>query len=414
MSHESAERSRGVLYTLPSAYSDTLRTLEFDEFFRDYTGTCFSVRTLDGWSWTSSHSRVPQFVATFQASEALDAVIDDASEATLGRIFLQGNVELDGNILVLLSVAQYTIRHSDGLSTGLIQTVTRLSHHFSRKLLPGHRNSARQNWQYTPCPLDLPVSFFEPWLGSFLGHTCGSFSTDTDDHDFECAHRKALERACRRLEIEWRDRLLEVGCGWGSLLTHAAEHHGASVQGITSTERQSAEAEERIHRRLLGKQCSVQCRDLRISPLNSREFDKIAHLGIFEQVCTLDLQDYLRYLRNLLVPGGLLLMHRLTAFPDAGACMTSLPCDFLADGISRELHVAEKTGFDLISAENLSSEYQETVRIWIANLLNARQDTIPRVFSTGYRAWMLYLIEIATCLNSGEAQVHGILLRRRP
>ena len=411
MSHESAERSRGVLYTLPSPFSDSLRTIEFDEFFRSYSGTCFSVRTLDGWSWSSALSRVPQFAATFRRREVLDTVINDASEATLGRLFLEGDVELEGNIFVLLSVAQYTIRHSEGLSNGLIQTITRLSHHFSRKLIPGHHPSGKQSWHYAPCPLDLPVGFFEPWLGSFLGHLC--FMFNGEEGEFESAHGRALERACSQLELEWRDRLLEVACGWGSLLIHAAEHHGANAQGITSSDAQSAAVAERIHRQLLDGRCSVEPRDLRRSPFASREFDKIAHLGIFEQVGSMELGEYLRCLRNLLVPGGLLLLHRLTSSPEAGTCMTSLPFEFLSDGIARELRASERAGFDVLSVENLSVEYQQTMRIWITRLLEARQGTAPRIFSDGYRAWMLYLIEVATCLNSGEAQVHGVLLRRR-
>lgn len=411
MSHESAERSRGVLYTLPSAFSDTLRTFEFDEFFREYSGPCFAVRALDGWSWSSSKARIPEFSATFRKREALDGVIADASEATLGRLFLRGEVELDGNILVLLSVAQYTLQHSDGLSTGLIQTVSRLSHHFSRKLIPGNRTPGKQNWHYVPCPLDLPVSFFEPWLGPSLGHCCGLF--DANSLEPEMAHRAALDRACNWLELGWRDRLLEVGCGWGSLLMHAAERRECFAHGITSSGMQAEVAAERIHERHLDGQCSVESRDLRHSPYRSREFDKIAHLGIFEQVASDDLNEYLRCFRKLLVPGGLLLMHRLTSSAAAETCITSLPYDFLADGISRELSIAEHAGFELVRVESLSSDYQETVRIWIEHLLNARQGTATHVFSGGYRAWMLYLIEIATCLSSGEAQVHRVLLRRR-
>lgn len=411
MSHESAERSRGVLYTLPGTFSDTLRSFEFGEFFREYSGPCFAVRTLDGWSWSSSQIRIPEFSAVFRKREALDAVIGEASEATLGRLFLQGDVELDGNIFVLLSVAQYTLRHSDGLSSGLIQTVSRLSHHFSRKLIPGHRTPGKQNWQYSPGPLDLPVSFFEPWLGSFLGHSCCSFATEL--HEFETGQKSALDRACDWLELGWRDRLLDVGCGWGSLLLFASERRGAYAHGITSNDRQAEAVAERIQQQRLERQCSVESRDLRQRPYRSREFDKVAHLGIFEQVASEDLSDYLRYMRSLMAPDGLLLMHRLTSSASPGTCITSLPFDFLADGISRELSISERAGFEVIRVESLSSDYRETVRTWIEHLLNASQGTATRLFTSGYRAWMLYLIEIATCLNSGEAQVHRVLLRSR-
>ena len=91
--------------------------------------------------------------------------------------------------------------------------------------------------------------------------------------------------------------------------------------------------------------------------------------------------------------------------------ITSLPADFLADGLSKELQLAEKAGFELLRVETLQSEYQDSLRVWIDNLLNARL-TGTRVSSRGYRAWMLYLIELATCFNTGEVKAHRVLLRR--
>jgi cyclopropane-fatty-acyl-phospholipid synthase len=411
MSHESVEPGRAVVYTLPSRFSDVLRTREFSQFFREYEGAPFLVRTLDGWSWSSSLLRIPQLIATFRTRDALDAVVNDASESTLGRLFLEGALEVDGNILVLLSVAQYTLRHSDGLSPNLIQTIARLSRHFSRKLIPIHRISGKQDWHYAPCPLDLPVSFFEPWLGSILAHSCSTFSKD--DEEFESAQRTALERACGWLDLDHGDRLLDVGCGWGSLLMHAAEHHRAYATGIASSRLQAAAASERIRRTGLGARCSIGHSGLFRNSSRLPEFDKIAHLGIFEQVGAPSLPDYLRHLKRLLAPGGLVLLHRLTSSPEAAVCITLLPSDFLSDGISRELQLAERAGFELVRFESLQHDYEQTLGIWIDRLLRARPGESTRLFSTGYRAWMLYLTEIATCLNAGELQVHRVLLRRR-
>lgn len=146
---------------------------------------------------------------------------------------------------------------------------------------------------------------------------------------------------------------------------------------------------------------------------HSCQFDKVAHLGIFEQVGGRDIAEYLCWLKKLVVPGGLVLLHRLTISPDAATSITLLPADFLSDGISRELQLAEKAGFSLVHAESLQSEYQETLLVWIENLLDGRRCAATRLFTSGYRAWMLYLIKIAKCLDIGEAQVHSVLLKRR-
>lgn len=154
MSHELAEAGRAVYYYLPGGYSDVLRTQEFSEFFCDYRGACFTVRTQDGWSWSSSARRAPQFTATFRSREVLDSAVDEASEARLGRVFLDGALDLEGNIFVLLSVAQYALTHSDGMSPGLVQTIARISHGFSRRLLPIHKGAGTPSFHFAPCPLD--------------------------------------------------------------------------------------------------------------------------------------------------------------------------------------------------------------------------------------------------------------------
>jgi cyclopropane-fatty-acyl-phospholipid synthase len=410
MSHEITEPGRAVVYNLPAAFSDKLRTRQFDRFFSQYEGSAFRVRTLDGWSWSSSTLRAPEFVATFCTREALDAVIGDAKEATLSRTFLEGGLDIQGNIFVLLSAAEYTLRHSEGLSNNLIQTVGRISFDVSRRLLHGRRSGASHNWHCTPCPLDLPVEFFEPWLGSCLGHFCAHFR-DCDE-DFGAAQRNALERACGLLELDGCDRLLDVGCGWGSLLLYAAEHYGADSRGIASSGLQVEEAENRIGRSGLAWKCSVECRDLRTAPFRPHAFNKITHLGIFEQAPFADLGKYLACMQKMLVPGGLLLLDRMTRSRDCGAIARSIKPGLPSEPLSKELELAEGAGFELISADSLRDEYEQTLRVWIEHLLCTWMRDNSRSFGRGYRAWLLYLVEVAASLRAEELQVHRVLLRR--
>jgi cyclopropane-fatty-acyl-phospholipid synthase len=410
MSHEISEPGRAVVYNLPSAFSDTLRTIHFDQFFSQYEGSAFSVRTLDGWSWSSSTVRAPEFVATFRTREALDAVIGDAKETTLSRTFLDGGLDIQGNIFVLLSAAEYTLRHSEGLSNNLIQTVGRVSFGVSRRLISGRRTSTSRNWHLTPCPLDLPVEFFEPWLGSYLGHFCAHFR-DCDE-DFAAAQKNALERACRLLQLDDCDRLLDVGCGWGSLLLYAAEHYGTDSRGIASSGLQVEAAEDRICRNGLAWKCSVECRDLRTAPYHTDAFNKITHLGIFEQAPFADLGKYLACIQKMLVPGGLLLLDRMTRSRDCSAIARSIKPGLPSEPLSKELEIAECAGFELIRADSLRDEYEQTLRVWIEHLLcNWMRDRLHS-FGRGYRAWLLYLVEVAASLRAEELQVHRILLRR--
>ncbi|HET6170338.1 MAG TPA: class I SAM-dependent methyltransferase [Terracidiphilus sp.] len=410
MSHESTEPGRGVVYKLPARLSDQLRSLQFDQFFHRYHGTSFSVRTADGWAWSSATVRTPEFVATFRTREELDAVIGDAREATLGRIFLDGDLDIQGNIFALVSVAEYTLRHSDGLSSNLIQMIGRISFDFSKRLIPGRKSIAAPNWHRSPCPLDLPAEFFEPWLGSSLGHFCAQFRNP--EEDFESAQRNALARVCGWLALDRGDRILDVGCGWGSLLLYSAEHHGTDALGITSSGLQAETAMDRICRGGLEWKCAVSNRDLRASPYPAEAFDKITDLGIFEQVSSSDLGKYLGSLRKMLAPGGLLLLHRMTRSRGSGPILRSMHPDLLSEPLSKELETAEMVNLELLSVETLQQEYEETLRVWIARLRQNWISEISRRYSREYRAWLLYLVEIATSLYTEEIQIHQILLRR--
>lgn len=410
MSHAGLEPGRVAIYHLPGGYSDVLRSHEFSEFFSEYDGAPFSVRTLDGWSWLSAARRAPQFTATFRSRASLDSVIGEAKEATLGRLFLDGMLELEGNIFVLLGVAEYALSHSDGMSRGLIENIARISNGFARRLFPGHKSADDQGWRCTPCPLELPVAFFQPWLGDFLGQASGCFGGG--DEDLDAAERTSYERACERLELEPRDRLLDLDCGWGSLVIYAAERHGATARGLASSDQQAEIGAERICREKLYSRCTVSRRTRRLKGFSRGEFDKLTDLGVFEPVSSTEFGPYLERAAEILAPGGLFLLDRMTRSAGVGAFIRSLDAGVLSDSLAKELQLAEAAGFELVRVESVQAEYEKTLRVWIDRLLSPKSDG-ARVFSRGYRSWMLYLVELATCIQAGEIQAHQVLLKRR-
>lgn len=405
MSHE-ATTPGGPSYTVPLSPSDVLRTRHFEQFFRQYYGPGFAVRTADGWSWSSTRLHEPAFVATFSSRSRLDAVISDATEATLAQVFLDGDLDIQGDVSALLSVAAYTLRQSDSLSRNLLQTIGRISLDISRRLKPGRKQAAPANWRRAPCGLEMPGTFFEPWLGATLAHSCAYFAGADDELD--AAQQTGLKHALDALHIERGDRLLDVACGWGSLVLRAAGRRNADVHGVTSSEAQATVAGERITAAGLERRCSVECRNLRTHPYRAETFDKIADVSVFEPVPSTEFPDYLEALQSMLVPGGLLLLDRLTRPPHRPTARgTVLPAGFSADTLSSDLEAAESAGLDVVAVESLQPHYERTLRLWIQRLRR-----VAHAADRAHRCWLLFLVETTAALDAGDVQAHRILLRR--
>lgn len=408
MSHESMGPYGTALYAMPSAPSDVLRSIRFRQFFAGYRGAPFSVTTGDGWFWRSTLLRRPAFTAAFRTRERLDAVMDGSIDPR--RAFLNGDIEIRGEGVVLLAVAEYVLANGTGLSGNLLHALGRATVEISRRV----RKSPGRNWRSVACPTQLPAEFFEGWLGESLSHVCGIFGAEADT--LSRAQAAGLERVCHTLELEGGDRLLEVGAAWGGLVIHAGQRYRASVHGVTGSEEQAETTAARIANLGLHGQCTVSCRDLRAAPFRPESFDKVADVGIFEQTESRDLRSYLTCVGRAIVPGGLLLLHRVTRSPAAREhWAASLQADLLNAGLttlSRELEVVESVGLEIVQVESIQADYEITLRRWIGHLqasLDGSQAT-----GRGAREWLLYLVETVASLQAGELQIHRMLLRKLP
>src|SRR5262249_3537974 len=151
--------------------------------------------------------------------------------------------------------------------------------------------------------------FYELFLGPTMVYTCAYYRTP--EGDLEQAQRDKLDLVCRKLRLQPGERLLDVGCGWGSLAQWAVEHYGVEAYGVTLSPSQASYAQQRIRSRGLERRCHVECRDYR--ELGGRnQYDKIAAVGVIEHVGVPNYPAYFSLLHELLRPGGLFLNHGIT------------------------------------------------------------------------------------------------------
>jgi cyclopropane-fatty-acyl-phospholipid synthase len=213
-------------------------------------------------------------------------------------------------------------------------------------------------------------------------------------------------------------RLLDVGCGWGGMVLHAAATHGVRAVGVTVSRRQAEWAEKAVAEAGLADRVEIRYQDYR--DVRDGPFDAISSIGMFEHVGLSQLRVYFGGLRRLLRPGGRLLNHAIARPPNAGRTRFQ-PNSFIdryvfPDG---ELHevgsvvsTMQGTGFEVRHVESLREHYALTLRAWVSNLEASWDEAVAEVGPGRARVWRLYMAASALNFEAGRTQVHQVLAVR--
>jgi cyclopropane-fatty-acyl-phospholipid synthase len=275
--------------------------------------------------------------------------------------------------------------------------------HGRRHWLTRDRDAVRHHY-------DVSNRFYQLVLGPTMVYSCAYF--DTPDGTLEAAQERKLDLICRKLRLAEDERLLDVGCGWGSLVIHAAAHYGASAVGVTLSEPQAELARERVAAAGLQDRVEIRVQDYR--EVADGPYDKIASVGMYEHVGRAELGRYARVVARLLRPGGLFLNHGITRLvahrPEADAFISHY---VFPDGelhpVTDMLAVMQSAGFEIRDVESLREHYPLTLRRWVANLSAHRDEAIAEVGPQRERVWRLYMLGSALGFEAGEISVHQAL-----
>jgi cyclopropane-fatty-acyl-phospholipid synthase len=239
---------------------------------------------------------------------------------------------------------------------------------------------------------DLPPEFFALWLDESMTYSCAIFSRGAET--LEEAQETKLELVCTKLGLEEGQRVLDVGCGWGSFALHAARNHGVSVVGITLSPPQAETARRRAAEAGLGDKVDVRVQDWRELP--DAQFDAISSIGMVEHVGEDSIDAYAVRLRELLKPDGRLLNHgiaRLDTGDPTGGPFTEHYV--FPDGaplqLSRMLLAFERAGLVYDHIEGFAPDYAETLRHWYTRLDDRLEEATRLVGEERIRVWRLYL-----------------------
>jgi cyclopropane-fatty-acyl-phospholipid synthase len=278
------------------------------------------------------------------------------------------------------------------------------------RLAGGRRHSVRRDRAAVRHHYDVSNAFYRLVLGPTMVYSCAYFGSPDDT--LEEAQERKLEVICRKLRLQPGERLLDVGCGWGSLVLHAAREHGIRAVGVTLSQPQAELARERIRDAGLSDRCEIRVADYR--EVDDGPYDKVASVGMYEHVGRARLAEYVGRVKRLLRPGGLFLNHGIVrAVPRPWDRHSFIARYVFPDGelhpVGTVIETMERAGLEIRDDESLREHYALTLHRWVANLAANREAAIAEAGEERERIWRLYMTGSALAFEAGEISVHQVL-----
>lgn len=374
-----------------------------DQVFARMSDGAFAVRYGDGATDRYGEGD-PKFTVRFNNDDFLSLVGDDPLTG-FGEAYMDGRVDVDGDLADLISVA-----HRSGLMSAAAQPEG-----FSAKALRavGHLRHAHTEKSNIARHYDLGNDFFGLWLDESLTYSCAYFRHASDT--LEQAQRQKVDHSLNKLRLHRDETLLDIGCGWGALVMRAAERDQAIATGITLSEEQYAGATAAIEAHGLRDRASVRLMNYSALPAEGKQFDKIVSIGMLEHVGQENLAGFVLALEKLLKPGGLALLHLITGVREAPTNhwieKYIFPGGYIPTLTEMITHLAARD-FRICDVENLAPHYRMTLDHWSDRFERVVPSVLEKFDAQFVRMWRLYLRASSAAFREGAIEVHQILVSR--
>jgi cyclopropane-fatty-acyl-phospholipid synthase len=380
----------------------------------------FAIRFWDGTSVEATERDAPTF--SFLSPEALAHVVRAPGELGLGRAYVLGLIEADSIEKALavvdtfeppkLSVAQMA-RLGGALvrACGLVRPPRRPA---SELRLTGERHTIGRDRRAVRYHYDAGNEFFALFLDPSMTYSCAYFRTGAET--LEAAQRAKLDLVCTKLGLKPGERVLDVGCGWGSFAIHAASNYGVKVLGVTLSEQQVRLGRERVREAGLADQVQFRVADYR--ELHGEEFDAISSIGMVEHVGEERIDVYMRALHGVLAPGGRLLNHGIAKLMDFDASDEGAFSErfVFPDGVplplSRIALAMERVGLVVRHVEGFPEDYARTLSYWIDGYESRYDEAVRLAGAERARVYRLYLRAARAGFDTGWASVYQVLAHK--
>ncbi len=423
-----AEAQSGAGYRGGEQAAELLQRL-----FRRYPGAL----TLRLWDGTviraGTHAAVgpdSPFTLVFRTPDTVWSAVLGNDPLALADAYFRGELDIEGDFFAALSLKDHLdalqMPRAEKLLAALtawrLRMLNAAARQSERLFAPSDAprikaHSKSENRDAIHFHYDVSNEFYALWLDRAMVYSCAYF--ENPEVDLDTAQQAKLDHICRKLSLRPGEKFLDIGCGWGALVIHAARHYGVHAQGVTLSSQQLKIARERIDEAGLADRVSVELMDYRDLPGDAL-YDKVASVGMFEHVGLKNLPVYFATVNRLLKPRGLFLNHGITH--DTEGWQPNVSTEFInryvfpdgqLDTISNVQRAMERAKFEIADVEGLRQHYAMTLRHWVARLERNRALALQYVNEATYRVWRLYMSACALQFESGEIGIYQILANKR-
>ena len=380
----------------------------------------FAIEFWDGGRVPATQPGAPTFFV--RSASAIGHVLRARGPLGLGRAYVEGSLEtddIDGAFLVVDDWEPPPIAPRDRLLLLAALALAALPGGIPRRpetelLLPGARHSAERDAAAVRYHYDVGNEFFALFLDPSMTYSCALFSRGAQT--LEEAQRAKLDLIAQKLELSEGQRVLDVGCGWGSFAIHAAREYGVSVTGITLSPSQAALAERLVEQAGVADRVAIRVGDYR--ELSGEPYDAIASIGMAEHVGQSQIDRYAQSLFEVLKPGGLVLNHAISLMrPEEDPLADEFTMRYVfPDGepllLSRVQLALELAHFHTEHVEGFMTDYAVTLRHWHDRLDEHPVEAEALAGAQRLRVWRLYLRAARHGFDVGYTAVYQLKARR--
>ncbi len=367
-------------------------------------------------------------VVVVHTPEALRRLLWRPGELGLARAYVSGDLDVAGELRPALSAVRAAMRRTaKPISPRTLWPLLRAAAPAAGSLvaappppppeearLRGSRHSPRRDRAAINHHYDLGNDFYELLLDDTMAYSCGYWTPDVLLGDGAAASRAKLDLLCRKLGLEPGMHLVDIGCGWGSLVMYAAEHYGVHVTGYTISGEQAAYVRERAERAGLSGRVSVRTQDYR--EVDVTDADAVASIEMGEHVGRARYPEYARVMLNAVRPGGRLVLQQMSRGSRAaggGAFIDSyIAPDMHMRPLPETLRLIGAAGFEIRDVEAMREHYVHTVDVWARRLEERWADFVAIAGVRTARIWRLYLAGGGLAFEENRMGVDQILAVR--